>query len=146
MEHSYLQKILVINSIIALFSALSNLWSVNVDDSKKLGLIYYCEYNTCTKYNDKDISFDLKLIYAFLCLSNIFMILALSKDFINKQYLAASILCGLCVILIWLISNDVGYTYECLTNPSTCCQCINKNAFYTYFTTTVVSLLVLNNI
>ena len=141
----YYQKILLINIIIAILSSLSNLWSVDTDGTKKLGLFYYCDYGKCFKYNDKHVSFDLKLIYVFLILSNIFIILALNKD-INKQYLAASILCSICVSLIWLISNDVGYTYECLTIPSTCCQCVNKYSFYTYFTTTVISLLIFNNL
>ena len=142
----YYQKILLINIIIAILSSLSNLWSVDTDGTKKLGLFYYCDYGKCMKYNDKHVSFDLKLIYVFLILSNIFMILALDKDFINKQYLAASILCSLSVSFIWLMSNDVGYTHECLTIKSTCCQCVNKYSFYIYFTTSVISLLIFNNL
>lgn len=141
----YYQKILLINIIIAILSSLSNLWSVDTDGTKKLGLFYYCDYGKCIKYKDKDISLDLKLIYSCLILSNIFMILSI-KNSLNKQYLAASILCSICVSLIWLLSNDVGYTYECLTIPSTCCQCVNKYSFYIYFTTSVISLLIFNNL
>ena len=141
----YYQKILLINTIIAILSSLSNLWSVDTDGTKKLGLFYYCDYDKCMKYKDKDVSFDLKLIYSCLILSNIFMILSI-KNSLNKQYLAASILCSLSVSFIWLMSNDVGYTHECLTIKSTCCQCVNKYSFYIYFTTTVISLLIFNNL